>query len=101
MACYDGGEPKENSVGEPKTHMIRKGGYFYRPGFSGYTEAIEQAGLFTQAEAEAHAAGAREVTAPSAVEAMRLYQVTDEKLAETINRLMALHNLLQEAQNDA
>jgi hypothetical protein len=41
---------------------IRKGGYFYRPHASGYTESAEEAGRYTYEEALARASSARGVT---------------------------------------
>lgn len=35
--------------------LIRKNGYFYRPKSCGYTASIYEAGIYTQAEAEAEA----------------------------------------------
>lgn len=32
--------------------LIRKSGYFYRPDFSGYTQEVVAAGLYTEAEAK-------------------------------------------------
>lgn len=34
------------------TYVIRKGAFFYRPGFRGYTANIEEAGRYTLAEAQ-------------------------------------------------
>lgn len=41
---------------EPRDYLIRKGGYYYRPGFSGYTAEISAAGRYTRTEAEREAA---------------------------------------------
>lgn len=40
----------------PRDWLIRKGGYFYRPGFCGYTTEKDQAGRYTEAEARREAA---------------------------------------------
>jgi hypothetical protein len=42
--------------------VIRKRGYFYRPGWAGYTDSIAEAGSYDRAEAERHAADAEGVT---------------------------------------
>lgn len=36
--------------------VIRRRGYFYRPGWKGYTGSIHEAGRYGRAEAERHAA---------------------------------------------
>lgn len=41
---------------------IRKGGYFYRPNATGYTESIAEAGRYTYEEALAHTTKARGVS---------------------------------------
>lgn len=43
--------------------VIRRRGYFYRPGRAGYTASIAEAGRYTQAEAETEAASVEGVTA--------------------------------------
>jgi hypothetical protein len=40
----------------PRDWLIRKGGYFYRPDFCGYTTRKDQAGRYTEAEARSEAA---------------------------------------------
>lgn len=42
--------------------VIRKRGYFYRPGWCGYTALFGEAGRYWRSEAEAHAANAEGVT---------------------------------------
>jgi len=42
--------------------VIRKGGYFYRPNWCGYTASIYEAGRYYRSEAEKHAAEVEGVT---------------------------------------
>jgi hypothetical protein len=42
--------------------VIRKRGYFYRPGWCGYTASFAEAGRYWRSEADAHAANAEGVT---------------------------------------
>lgn len=51
-----------------ETVVIRKNGYFYRPGWAGYTASVLEAGRYFRAEAEAHAANAEGVTVHSPAE---------------------------------
>ena len=48
--------------------VIRKGGYFYRPGWCGYTASIHEAGRYKRGEAEDHAANSEGVTVHRASE---------------------------------
>lgn len=41
---------------EPREWLIRKGAYFYRPNFCGYTTQKDQAGRYTEIEARKEAA---------------------------------------------
>ena len=42
--------------------VIRKRGYFYRPGWCGYTASIHEAGRYDEHEARRHAANCEGVT---------------------------------------
>jgi hypothetical protein len=42
--------------------LIRKNGYFYRPGWCGYTSSLSEAGRYWRSEAEAHALNSEGVT---------------------------------------
>ena len=48
--------------------LIRKSGYFYRPGRSGYTTVASAAGLYSEAEAKAEARIEDTITAHHASE---------------------------------
>lgn len=42
--------------------VIRRNGYFYRPGWRGYTASIHEAGRYDETEARRHAAKTEGVT---------------------------------------
>lgn len=52
--------------------VIRKGGYFYRPGWCGYTSSIGEAGRYDREVAERHAANTEGVTVHEASEFQHL-----------------------------
>ncbi|CAM5397985.1 hypothetical protein AFEL58S_01990 [Afipia felis] len=57
-----GGAGIKPGPSDPTMYVVRKGGYFYRPGAKGYTSSIYEAGLWSKDEAEAYAVGVQGVT---------------------------------------
>lgn len=55
-------------MSEQKDHVVRKGGYFYRPSACGYTTSLAEAGRWTKEDADAHAHHCEGVTAHLASE---------------------------------
>jgi hypothetical protein len=57
--------------------VIRKNGYFYRPGRCGYTQEICAAGRYTEAEAKAEARVEKSISAHLATEFRPVYTPAD------------------------
>lgn len=66
-------------------YLLRKGGYYYRPASSGYTEKIASAGIFNEGYALSHAESCEEVTAIPVTE---ITKDTIEELRESVNNSM-------------
>lgn len=52
----------DTEEGSGETVVVRKGGYFYRPGWCGYTASIHEAGRYDGDDARAHASNTEGVT---------------------------------------
>ena len=68
-------------------YLLRKGGYYYRPGSAGYTDKIARAGIFNEDYALSHAKSCEEVTAIPVTEITK-----DEvgELRETVDNSMRI-----------
>lgn len=74
-------------------YLLRKGGYYYRPNSSGYTEFVSHAGIFQEDYALAHANSCDEVSA------VPISDITEDLLVD-IERCFSTAKAILDAVND-